>query len=244
MAALHVDFQVEGLARARPRREPDRDAGLLVRADDPAAPEREARRRRRRHGEEAARAADAVDRAERRQARDAGAPGRRREPRGSRAAGARAQGGGAAAASGARHAGAAAPEPAGRADRLAAAARGEDRVVPLREGSHQGAVLGGAGAGEDRRGRDGHRPRHAGHRHGDPARARQDRGAAGARVGDRGADRVRRARGRHRQPHAARPRALADLRVGPGRGRAREAEGGGRRRATTRRRSSPGTPAT
>ena len=77
------------------------------------------------------------------------------------------------------------------ADRLAAAARGEDRVVPLGEGSHQGAVLRRAGAGEDRRGRDGHRPRHAGHRHGDPARARQDRGAAGARVGDRGADRDR-----------------------------------------------------
>src|SRR3954452_15071963 len=79
--------QGEVLEAARPRREPERDAGLLVRAPAAVAPEREARRRRRRHLQETARAADQDARAEPRQAGHAGPRGARPEPRGSRAAG-------------------------------------------------------------------------------------------------------------------------------------------------------------
>src|ERR1022692_1534843 len=136
----HADHQVEVLEAAQPDGESDRDARLLVRADAGAAPERQARRRRRGHGEETAGDPDPGARAERGHARDAGAAGGGGEPRGSRAPGARAQGPGAAAAPGARHAGAAARRAAGEADRLAAPARGEDRVLPLAEGSDQGSV--------------------------------------------------------------------------------------------------------
>ncbi len=59
-------------------------------------------------------------------------------------------------------------------DGRAAPARGEDRGLPLAEGSDQGAVLGRRGAGQDRRGRDGHREGHGRHGHGDPAREGQD----------------------------------------------------------------------
>ena len=62
-----------------------------------------------------------------------------------------------------------------------AAARDADRVLPLAEGSPQGAVLGRGGPGQGRRGRDRDRPAHAGHRAGHPAREGQDRGDAGAR---------------------------------------------------------------
>src|ERR1700747_886014 len=72
--------QGEVLEAPEPGGEPDRDAGLLLRADARAAAERQAGGRRRRHREEAARTAAAEARAERRQARDAGAPGRGREP--------------------------------------------------------------------------------------------------------------------------------------------------------------------
>src|SRR5438552_6776441 len=116
----HVpDHQGEILEAAQPGREPHRDARLLLRADAPAAPERQAGRRRRRDREEEARDPDAADRAERREARDAGAPGRRGRTRGPRAAGARAQGGGPDAAPGARPAGAAVGRPAGEARLLA-----------------------------------------------------------------------------------------------------------------------------
>ena len=46
---------------------------------------------------------------------------------------------------------------AGEADRVREAARGEDRAVPLKEGSHQGPVLGCRGAGADFRGGHGSR---------------------------------------------------------------------------------------
>src|SRR5579884_1259631 len=241
-----VDRQGEVLEAAEPRREPDGDSRLLVRADARAAAEREARRRGRRDGEEAARAPDDAARAERRQARDAGAAGGRRRARGSRAAGAAEEGGGPAAAAGARRAGEAARGPAAEADRVAAVARDAHRGVPVAEGSDQGAVLGGRGAGSDRRGRDRDRPRHAGHRPRDRARAGEDGADAGARVRDRRAHRGRRARGLHLRGHAARPGARTDLAVEPGRRRAREAEGRGRRRRAAegdrgrRRRSSRG----
>src|SRR5919197_2559572 len=74
--------QVEALEAARPRREPDRDARLLVREAARAAPERQARRGRRRPGEEADPDAERDARAERRQARDAGPPGARGGTRG------------------------------------------------------------------------------------------------------------------------------------------------------------------
>src|SRR6266568_4443536 len=87
----HDDHQGEVLGPAEPRREPQRDARLLLREAAGVAAERQARDRRRRHGQEAARAADAAAPAERRQARDAGTPGGRREPGGPRAAGTRAE---------------------------------------------------------------------------------------------------------------------------------------------------------
>src|SRR5438874_10224057 len=121
--------QGEVLEAARPRREPHRDARLLVRADAPAAPECQARRRGRRHSQEAARTPDNAARAERRQARDAGAPGAHRRPRGSRPAGARAEGRRPAAAPGPRRAGARARWPAGEARRVAATAAVEDRGI-------------------------------------------------------------------------------------------------------------------
>src|SRR5947208_619185 len=83
--------QVEDFEDARPRREPNRDARLLVREAAGVAPERQARRRRRRDRQEAIADADADARAERRKARDAGAPGAGRRARGPRAAGARAE---------------------------------------------------------------------------------------------------------------------------------------------------------
>jgi phage shock protein A len=60
--------------------------------------------------------------------------------------------------------------PAGEARRGAAAARDAHRVLPLAEGSPQGAVLGRRGPGQGRRGRDRDRPAHERHRAGHPAR--------------------------------------------------------------------------
>src|SRR6266516_1251141 len=219
------DRQGEVLEAARPGGEPDGDARLLLREAAGAAPEREARRRRRRHGEEAARAPDDPARAERGQARHAGPPGARRGPRGSRAAGARAQGRGAAAAAGARPAGEGTRGAAGEARRLREAAAGEDRGVPLAEGSDQGAVLGRGGPGEDRRGGDGDRRADVRHGPRDPARKGQDGADAGACLGDRGADGGRIAGGLHVERHAARPRAGGDVVVVAGRSGAREDEG-------------------
>ena len=81
------------------------------------------------------------------------------------------------------------------ADRQGAEAALQARAVPDQEGGHQGAVLGGRGAGQDlrgghrrRRGDGRRRPRHA-------ARAGQDRGHArpgGRDGGARGGRRVRR----------------------------------------------------
>src|SRR5919201_5053992 len=71
------DHQGEDLRNAEPRREPERDARLFVRAPARIAPERHARRRRRRHGEETPAAPDTATGAERRQARHAGASGGR-----------------------------------------------------------------------------------------------------------------------------------------------------------------------
>src|SRR5438132_13545603 len=129
--------QGEVLEAARPRRGSERDARLLVRAAAPAAPEREARGRGRRHGEEAAPDADGAARAERGQARHAGAPGARLRPGGSGATGTRAEVRSPAAAPGARPAGAAARGPAGEAGREREATAGEDRGLPLAEGGHQ-----------------------------------------------------------------------------------------------------------
>ena len=79
---------------------------------------------------------------------------------------------------------------AGEARREREAALGQDRAVPLAEGSHQGPVLRRRGAGADRRGRDGHRRADGGHGPRDPAREGQDRVDAGARIGDGRARRV------------------------------------------------------
>src|SRR5436190_9492849 len=152
------DHQVEVVGDAEPRGEPEPDARLLVREAARVAAERQARDRRRRHGEEATTAPDPAARAERRQARDPGAPGARSEPRRSRARGARAQVRNATAAPAARRAGAAARRPAAEARRERAGALGQDRAVPLAEGSDQSSVLRSRSAGEDRRGGDGDRP--------------------------------------------------------------------------------------
>ena len=93
------------------------------------------------------------------------------------------------------------------ADRLRAEAAPEDRRLPHQEGGHQGAVLGGRGAGPHLRGGHGRRRADGRRRPRDAARDRQDR--ADARAGRR---RVRARGGRHvRRPHRARP--------GPGRHR-------------------------
>ena len=84
---------------------------------------------------------------------------------------------------------------------------GEDRAVPLAEGSDQGPVLGRRGAGPDRRGCDRHRARDGEHRPRDPAGEGQDRADAGARVRDRRARLVGRPRGARLDHDAARPRA-------------------------------------
>src|ERR687886_1871119 len=134
--------QGEVLAAPEPCREAVGDARLLVRAPARAAPEREARGRRRGHGQEAAAAANAAARAERSEAGDPGAPGACGRPRGSRPAGARAEVRGSAAAAGPRRPGSGARAAAGEARRERAAAVGARRGLPVREGSHQGAVLG------------------------------------------------------------------------------------------------------
>src|SRR5471030_395655 len=85
------DRQGEVLQGARPRREPERDARLLVRGAAPSAPEREARHRRRGHRQEAARAAVHVDAAAGREARRAGSRCAGGQPRGPGARGARPQ---------------------------------------------------------------------------------------------------------------------------------------------------------
>src|SRR6266545_8237556 len=141
LAADPDDLRREGLEGARPGREPERDARLLVRAATYAPPEREARHRRRRHREEAPADAAEAARAERRQARDAGAAGPRQRPRGSRAAGARAEVGRPDPAAGSRLAGADARGPAGQARREREGAVRPHRVLPLAEGGHEGAVL-------------------------------------------------------------------------------------------------------
>src|SRR5205823_118332 len=105
--------------------------------------------------------------------------GARGGPRGSRASGSRAEVGIPAAASAARHAGAAAREPAGEADDERAATFGAHRAVPLAEGSDEGPVLRGRGAGADRRGGDGDRPPDGGYGPRDPAREGQDGSDAG-----------------------------------------------------------------
>src|SRR4029453_13993867 len=116
------DHQGEVLEAAQPGGKALRDPRLLVRAAARAAPEREGGRRRRRHGQEAPPAANADPRAERRQARHAGAPGARAGARGSRPPGTRAQVWGAAAASGARRADQAARDAAGETRRERATA--------------------------------------------------------------------------------------------------------------------------
>src|SRR6266566_6400651 len=85
------DHQGEVLEAAQPGGEAFRDARLLLRAATRATPERETRSRRRGHGQEASAAADADARAERRQARHAGAPGGFAGTRGPRPPGAGAQ---------------------------------------------------------------------------------------------------------------------------------------------------------
>src|SRR5689334_20846471 len=144
--------QGEVLEVPEPSREAVRDARLLVREAARAAPERQARRRGRGHLQEAAAAADAAARAERRQARHAGAPGARRGARRSGPRGPRAEVGSPAAAAGSRRADQAARAAAGEARRERAAAVRARRVVPVGEGSDQGAVLGRRGPGPDRRG--------------------------------------------------------------------------------------------
>ena len=124
-----------------------------------------------------------------------------RRARGSRAPGARAQVGRPAAAAGPRRPGAAARGPAGAARAEREGALRADRVVPVAEGSDEGAVLGGGGAGAHQRGRDGARRQDVGRRRGDRAREGEDRGDAGARGGDGRADRVR-ARSRTSPPTA------------------------------------------
>ena len=77
--------------------------------------------------------------------------------------------------------GPAARSAAGEAGRGLADAAGEDRGLPHAEGSHQGAVLGSRGAGEDRRSRIRDRRAHGRRRPVDPAREGQDRADAGPR---------------------------------------------------------------
>src|SRR5437016_4714569 len=74
------DHQGEVVGAAEPGREPERDTRLLLREAARVPAERQAGDRGRRHGEEAAPAPDHAARAERRQARNAGAPGARGEP--------------------------------------------------------------------------------------------------------------------------------------------------------------------
>src|SRR5512132_622114 len=136
------DHQGEVLEAAQPGGKALRDSRLLVRAAARAAPEREAGRRRRRHGQEASPAANADPRAERRQARHAGATGPRAGARGSRPPGTRAQVRGSAAASGARRPDQAARGAAGEARCERTTALDAGRGLPLREGSDEGAVLG------------------------------------------------------------------------------------------------------
>src|SRR5512132_1597923 len=143
------DHQDEVLEAAQPGGKALRDPRLLVRAAARAAPEREAGRRRRRHGQEASPAANADPRAERPQARHAGATGPWAGARGSRPPGTRAKVRGAAAAPGARRADQATRGPAGEARCERATALHPRRGFPFRKGSDQGAVLGRRGAGAD-----------------------------------------------------------------------------------------------
>ena len=136
------------------RREPGRDARLLLRGAAAPAPERQARDRRRRDREEAARDPVQLDAAAGRQARRPGEGGAQGEPRGSRARGAHPQGGDPGPARRDHAAGPAARGAAAEARRGREAALDEGRAVPHAEGSDQGAVLGRRGAGADRRGRD------------------------------------------------------------------------------------------
>src|SRR3954453_17821222 len=133
--------QGEVFEAAQPRGKALRNARLLVRAAARAAPERQARSRRCGDGEEAAAAPDAVPRAERGQARHASAPGGFAGTRGSRSPGAGAEIRGAAAAAGARRTDQAAGSATAEARRKRATAIRAGRVLPLREGSNQGAVL-------------------------------------------------------------------------------------------------------
>src|SRR3954452_12786160 len=74
------DHQGKVQLAAEPRRESAGNARLFVRAPASVPAERQAGRRGRRDGEEAPRATDPATRAERGQARHAGAPGPRRRP--------------------------------------------------------------------------------------------------------------------------------------------------------------------
>src|SRR5207302_1941570 len=116
------DHQGEVLEAAQSGGKALRDARLLVRAAARAAPEREAGSRRRGHGQEASAAADPDPRAERRQARHAGAPGGLAGTRGPCQSGAGAQVRGPAATSGARRPDQAARGAAGEARRERATA--------------------------------------------------------------------------------------------------------------------------
>src|SRR6266536_1395849 len=223
--------QGEVVEAARPGGKALRDPRLLLRAAARAAPEREAWSRRRGHSQEASAAADADPRAERRQARHTGAPGALAGARGSRPPGAGAKIRSPAAAPGARRSGRAARGAAGEARRERAAAVGASRVLPLREGSDEGAVLGRRGAGADRRGGDRNRRPDGRHGRRNPARARENAGDAGARRRDRRVDRFGRARGLHLRPDSSRPRACADGLPVAGRSGARADEEGGRDRS-------------
>ena len=214
MSRTSTDHQGEVLEAARPRREPDRDARLFVRAAVAAAPERQARHRGRRHVEEAARDADSSS-SRAGQARDAGAPGAGGGPRGSRAAGARAQG-----------------RSPGRSSRIStrrsSSSRSSSRSSSPREKQLQSKiesfrsqkeVIKAQYSAAEAQVRIGEAATGIGEQMADTGLAIQrakdkTAGDAGARVCDRRADGVGRAGRLHLRPTSARPRARADLAAG------------------------------
>ena len=218
----------EGVQASGPRRRPRRDPRLQLPEAGRTAAERQEGHRRRGHRQEAAADAGELVAAERGQARHPGPPGALGGSRRPRAHCARAQERRADRASVARHAGWRTGGAAAEAERFRAEAAREDRGLPHQEGGHQGAVLGGRGAGAhlgggERRGRaDGRR--RAGH----AARDRQDRKHESARR-----RRLRARSRRHlRRPDRAgvgrrrhRPPAQAALQPVRGRRRARQDEG-------------------
>ena len=108
--------------------------------------------------------------------------------------------------------------PAGAAHRERAAPAPEDRAVPDEEGSHQGAVLRGRGAGPDLRGGQRRRRGDGRPRARDAARRGQDGEHARPRVrrrGARGSRRVRRHHGARLGPGRPRSPALRSSRAAP-----------------------------